>query len=138
MSEKVQKSGAIILSAKNKANIAILYRGLLNDWSFPKGHVEQGENSIETMIREIKEETGLDVDIIKELPNHFYSNKSERNISTSMFLVISKDDSKIKIENEKDEIEWIPYEDVAEKLSYENLKEYYNSVLPIIKEHIES
>ena len=32
-------------------------------WSFPKGHVEKGENEKETALREIKEETGLSVKI---------------------------------------------------------------------------
>lgn len=30
-------------------------------WSFPKGHVENGETEEETAKREIKEETGIDV-----------------------------------------------------------------------------
>lgn len=30
-------------------------------WSFPKGHVESGETEPQTALREIKEETGLDV-----------------------------------------------------------------------------
>ena len=32
-------------------------------WSFPKGHVELGENEFQTALREVKEETGLDIDI---------------------------------------------------------------------------
>lgn len=32
-----------------------------NHWSFPKGHVEDNETEIRTALREIKEETGLDV-----------------------------------------------------------------------------
>ena len=33
-------------------------------WSFPKGHIEDGETEQETAIREIKEETGLDVTLV--------------------------------------------------------------------------
>ena len=33
-------------------------------WGFPKGHVEAGEGEEETALREIKEETGLDVRIL--------------------------------------------------------------------------
>ena len=32
-------------------------------WSFPKGHVKEGENEYQTAIREVKEETGIDVKI---------------------------------------------------------------------------
>ena len=30
-------------------------------WVFPKGHMEEGESEHETALREVKEETGLDV-----------------------------------------------------------------------------
>jgi len=136
MKKMVQKAGAIVLSAKNKAKIVLIYRDVYKDWSFPKGHAEPGENSEETMMREIKEETGLDVKIIKELPEEFYTDKDEGEICTKMFLVISKDDSKIKPEFEKDKVEWISIEKVSEKLSYDNLKKYFNLVLPEIKNAI--
>ena len=35
-------------------------------WSFPKGHVEKGENEFQTALREVKEETGLEVTLQKE------------------------------------------------------------------------
>ena len=33
-------------------------------WVFPKGHMEEGETEFETALREVKEETGLDVTFI--------------------------------------------------------------------------
>ena len=121
------------MSSKNKDNIALLYRSQQNDWSFPKGHVDQGENATQTMIREIKEETGLTVRIIKILPDLEYINNNDgMAIYMNMFLVVSLDDSELKLEFEKDDIQWIPYNKVVEKLSYDNLKDYFKSVLPII------
>ena len=38
--------------------------GNLNFWGFPKGHMEKDETEIQTAKREIREETGLDVEII--------------------------------------------------------------------------
>ena len=131
--QAIHKAGAIILSSKNKQNIALLYRGKQNDWSFPKGHIEQGENYTQTMIREIREETGLTVSIIQKLPDHFYTNLKEGLISTKMFLVISEDDSKLKPEFEADDIQWIPYVQVVEKLSYDNLKGYFTSIISVIE-----
>ena len=130
----IKKSGAIILSSENRKNIALLYRGRRNDWSFPKGHVDPGENDTQTMMREIEEETGLAVNIIKELPDHFYISPREGKISTKMFLVESKDDSKLKLEFEEDDIKFIPYTEVIKKLSYDNLKEYFASVIKIVEE----
>jgi 8-oxo-dGTP pyrophosphatase MutT (NUDIX family) len=134
MKNKLEKAGAIVLSAKNKANIALLYRSRESDWSFPKGHIEQGENPMEAMIREIKEETGLDVEVVKELPEHFYTSPNEGEIVNKMFLVVSKDDSKLKTEYEGDKLEWVSLDKVNEKLSYKNLKDYFDLVLEIIKE----
>jgi len=39
---KIQKAGAIILN-KNNDSILLLYGGNKYDWSFPKGHIEEGE-----------------------------------------------------------------------------------------------
>ncbi len=128
MEQKIQKAGALILSSENNNTIALLYRAKQNDWSFPKGHVEEGENTTEAMIREIQEETGLGVRIIKELPNSEYSSEGEGSISTKMFLVQSEDDSKLKLEHEGDKIEWVPFDQVLEKLSYDNLRNYFKSI----------
>ena len=36
------------------------------NWGFAKGHTEYGENEKQTAIREVKEETGLDIEIISD------------------------------------------------------------------------
>ncbi|MHB1316543.1 MAG: NUDIX domain-containing protein [Minisyncoccota bacterium] len=126
--EKTLKAGAIILSATDKHKVALLHRGKQNDWSFPKGHIDLGEDATEAMIREIREETGLSVKILKELPTMEYPHATEGIVSTRMFLVESEDDSQLKKEFENDTIEWILSDQVITKLSYNNLKEYFSSI----------
>ncbi len=133
MSEKTLKAGAIILSAINKDKILLLFRSDQKDWSFPKGHVEPGEEIIQGMLRELKEETGLEVEIVKTLPDLLYSNVRRGEICLKMFLVLSKDDSKIKTEHVEDKLEWVLLNNVNSKLSYDNLKDYFSLVLPMIK-----
>lgn len=122
----IKKSGAVIINNK-KDSVLLLYRGDLKDWTFPKGHVEYGENYIETAIREVKEETGLDVKIIKQLCDVEYEN-IEGSVITNMFLAMSQEDNKLKIEHDGDILEWVNINEVNNKLSYDNLKDFFNKI----------
>ena len=58
-----EKSCGAIVYRKSHGNIQILLIKHVNSghWSFPKGHTEGEETEAETALREIKEETGIDV-----------------------------------------------------------------------------
>lgn len=58
-----EKSCGAIVYRKSHGNIEILLIKHVNSghWSFPKGHMEGSETEVETALREIKEETNLDV-----------------------------------------------------------------------------
>lgn len=43
----------------------LLLRSFRGDWVLPKGRVEEGETLQETALREVKEESGLECEIIK-------------------------------------------------------------------------
>ncbi len=54
----VEKDGKVLLGERNKEN----YRGY---WVLPGGGVEWGETIEQAAVREIKEETGLDIELIR-------------------------------------------------------------------------
>ena len=60
---KTEKScGAVVFREKDYKKQILLIRHVNGGhWAFPKGHVEQGENEFQTALREVKEETGLDI-----------------------------------------------------------------------------
>lgn len=60
---KYEKScGAVIFrKARGKYAVLLIKNKYTDFWSFPKGHMEEGENEYQTAIREVKEETGIDV-----------------------------------------------------------------------------
>lgn len=133
--EQIEKAGAVVLHNDGSARIALIFRGKEKDWSFPKGHIESNETPLFACIREVKEELGLEVEVISQLPNNEYIHKSGKKIITYMYIVHSKGGEFIT-EKSEDKIEWININEVESKLSYDNLKQYYIEVLPIIKSRI--
>lgn len=59
-----QKSCGVILKRKNgsRSEYLLLFQRGSQTWSFPKGHMEIGEDERQTAIREVQEETGITVE----------------------------------------------------------------------------
>ncbi|PIR66605.1 MAG: hypothetical protein COU51_03055 [Parcubacteria group bacterium CG10_big_fil_rev_8_21_14_0_10_36_14] len=126
---KTIKAGGIVIKKEGEQKLVLLvYRKKENDWSFPKGHVEPGEEIKDTVMREMKEETGLKVNFVKELvPNKYKNTKTGDETITHMFL-LKPVSGEIKPEHEGDKVEWVALNDVRERLSYDNLKEYFDGI----------
>ncbi len=92
-------------------------------WGLPKGHVEEGETEEETAIREVKEETNLDVEIIdgKRYVTEYPTDKGT--IKEVVFFVGKKVGGEVeKQEEEVSKIEWLEFSDAIEKVTYEDTK----------------
>jgi len=48
-----KKAGTVLLNLETE-QIALIYRKRLNDYSFPKGHLESGESLQECAVRDFK------------------------------------------------------------------------------------
>ncbi|MDO8260842.1 MAG: NUDIX domain-containing protein [Candidatus Magasanikbacteria bacterium] len=57
--------------------VLLIYHKKLDVWLYPGGHVEESENPDETLIREVKEETGLDVEIVSNKDNSLANEKND-------------------------------------------------------------
>lgn len=93
-------------------------------WSFPKGHIKQGETEEQATLREIKEETNLDVEIIDGFKESI-SYMSKTNTTKIITYFLTKPKSLI-IKRQKKEIKsvrWFKYENAFDILTYENDKE---------------
>lgn len=54
-------SSVIIISDSIPAKALLVYHKKFDGWQEPGGHMQPDENPVETAIREVKEETGLDI-----------------------------------------------------------------------------
>lgn len=125
---KIKAGGIVVKEDGGQKFVLLVYRKKENDWSFPKGHVESGEEIQETVLREMEEETGIKTEIIKELaPNKYINSKTGDETITHMYLLKSVTDN-LKPEYEGDKVEWVKFDEVRNRLSYDNLKEYFDKV----------
>lgn len=62
--KKEKSCGAVVYRmGDNGPEVLLIKHRNGGHWAFPKGHVEKNETESETALREIREETGLEVDL---------------------------------------------------------------------------
>lgn len=61
--KKEYSYGAVVYQKKGNRILVLVEQMTLGHVSIPKGHIEEGETPLQCTIREIKEETNLDVDV---------------------------------------------------------------------------
>jgi 8-oxo-(d)GTP phosphatase len=131
MSQTLKAGTIIIRKGKEGPEILLIYRALRKDWSFPKGHWEEGETYEETAIREAQEETGLTVKLLNPLPDWEYQNE-QGDMLVKMFLAAPSDETqKERPQYKDDEAIWVPVTQIEQILSYQDLKQYFRKILEI-------
>lgn len=127
------KAGCYLVDLKNK-KVALVYREKRNDWSFPKGHKEEGETIEECAVRETAEETKRVAQIVPEIEPvvERYQTPAGEKCACYMFVAIDKGHSDNDSWDTHDTY-FIDVDKVEEKLTYEDLKQSWKSVLPKIK-----
>ena len=103
-------------------------------WSFPKGHVESGETEVETALREIKEETGIDVLIdpsFREVIS--YSPKKDTQKDVIYFIARAQNYDYTPQEEEIAQIKWVEINRAHTILTYDNDKQLVNKAKQVIR-----
>ena len=118
---KEKSCGAVIYKYIDNELFILLLKHNLGHWSFAKGHVEDGETEQETAIREIKEETNLDVTINSDFRYVITYSPYEGAIKDVIYFLATTNSNNIKAQqSEISEIKWFKYEDAISMITYED------------------
>jgi len=132
---KEKSCGAIVYRENNNELEFLLVYQNNGHYSFPKGHVEKNETEVETALREIKEETNLDVEIdINFRYVISYIVESKNVMKDAVYFVATPTSFDLKNqEGEIDECVWNNYEKTMELLEFDNIKEVFENAYEYIK-----
>jgi diadenosine hexaphosphate hydrolase (ATP-forming) len=117
------KAGGLIVRDQAGRQEVLLISSNRRSWSFPKGHLEPDETLEQCAVRECEEETGLRVEIIKELPVLEYKDDAGTPILVQLYQmrVIS---GQLTGESSDVHLEWVPVDQAAGVFDYQNLRDY--------------
>ena len=126
--ETVIRAKALVINDKKEIILGFYF----GTYQFPGGHVDNNENIVECLKREVKEETGLDVNIEKYLGKFKYVADNGTRISTQFnFLCTLKDkNQKVKLSFEHDGYKWISTLAEGELLVPSEMKKIISKILP--------
>lgn len=126
----VRGAGAVIWRKKDrKIQVLVVHRPMWDDWSFPKGKAKKGESLHECCIREMREETGLDVVLGVPLGRQHYTIAGGRTKEVRYWLaeVADKSHPAVKLrpkvglasKKEVDDVRWVTIKQAKKLLTHE-------------------
>ena len=129
--KREQSFGAVVFN-DNKVLLVVHSQGHIG---FPKGHIEKGESGKDTAIREVKEETGIDIEIIDDFSCSVeYSPKFNVVKKVTYYIGKKVGGELLPQYSEVSSTYFIDKDQVLNKLTYDNDKNVYKQVIDKRKE----
>src|SRR3989344_5843735 len=128
-------AGGIVINDQDQ--VLLIKNAALRDpnkayWGFPKGHIDPGEKSEEAALREIKEETGVEVELIKKLGDsqYIFTKEGEKIFKVVVCFLFKYVSGELKAQvKEILEVKWISFEEALNVLSFKKDKEFLQQVI---------
>jgi 8-oxo-dGTP pyrophosphatase MutT (NUDIX family) len=95
-------------------------------WVFPKGTPDKGETIEETALREVREESGLDVEIVRPIGvlDYWFAVPGERvHKFVHFFLMHARGGDVSRHDHEYDQVRWVPVSEARRLLTYDTYRE---------------
>lgn len=123
--ETIPAAGAVVWRGSvngdgppGRTEVALVHRPKYDDWSFPKGKVDPGEHVLRAAVREVAEETGLQIVLGRALPESAYQvTGGIKRVSYWAARCVGSE--RFTPGQEVDQVDWLAVDAARQRLSYE-------------------
>ncbi len=137
---EISSGGVVYRELNGTTEVALIRVG--HRWCLPKGQVEKGEELQETALREVKEETGLDGEVVAKIGviSYWFTGKDKKNTDSVKvfkrvyFYLIHYLGGDVSIhDQEVEEVCWSPISEAVERLSYPTERQTMTKAVALLK-----
>lgn len=116
----IRAAGAVLWRQKshNEIEIALIHRPRYDDWSLPKGKIEENESALECAYREIFEETGIRANFTRQLDSIEYEDNGQSKRVIYWAAQSTSATSNFVANEEVDQLQWLSPSAALETLSH--------------------
>lgn len=138
-----RSAGGIVLG--DGGTVALVQSRASGFWTFPKGHVDEGESDEDAARREIAEEAGLtELELLDDLGEYERphimrdgSDDPDEIKSIHMYLFAAPPHAVIMASHEMQNARWVPFRELAENIAYLKDRVWFSTVAPRVREAIQ-
>ena len=126
MQREFSAGGVLVRTIRGRPHLAAIRPGGRERiWALPKGHIDAGETAAETAVREVREETGVEGQLLEKLGDvrYVYTWEGARIFKVVSFFLLQAGRGRIGAIDESMRIEvaearWLPLVDASRLLTY--------------------
>lgn len=116
---EVRAAGAVVLRASPSGfEVLVVHRPRYDDWSLPKGKLDDGETFEAAAVRELAEETGVEVELGPSLPETRYVDLRGRDKVVRWWRAAPRAVRPREPDDEVDEVRWVTVAEAHDLLTY--------------------
>lgn len=104
--------------------------------ALPKGHIEAGESGAEAAAREVREEAGVEGELVEKLGDvrYWYQRDGQRVMKNVAFFLFEYQSGSVEDhDHEVDSAEWVPLEDAPGLLAYRGERDMAKAALSALR-----
>ncbi|MBM4421644.1 MAG: NUDIX hydrolase [Chloroflexi bacterium] len=122
----VAAGGVVMRTGKRGPEVVLAGRSADRTWVFPKGTPDKGESIEETALREVREETGLEVRIVRPIgaTDYWFAADGRRvHKVVHFFLMEATGGDLSRHDAEYDDVRWVGAAEARRMLSFDTYRE---------------